>query len=1122
LAFLGCASGGILLHKQLKVVFNMNSKFTLKIAMLFLVGCFSASAQTVVKVASAAGASGNPGITNLANAYDTGDTYLSSAARITSTASSTSRYLDLSFTSDVPANTPVYIKVGAEYPLLQGLVAGALGNAITGLVDVLVPGTHTINVAVRNSSNTANLIATNGTGGIGFTTEAIKVVINANGEYFIRIKHSAAFKTIRLTNTTGIGLATTDKTLDVFGGFYTSSPASCSTASYTSYTAGGLLTVVDVAVTNPQYAIDADLNTASALSLGVVGVGESTEQMIYFDGTSIAGDKYLLKMAAGSALLSVNAINGITVTGYNGTSTTPVYTQNLSQILALSVNTGALANMTSGAASTITLDPGAGVTVDRLAIRLTGVVAIATSPSLFIYDIHKDFSVTVAGGGNVRIGDTVTLTSTLNAPTCGTITYAWSGPNGVTGSGTSVSFPAPTTAGTYSYTVVVTDSYGVSKTVITDVVVLQPPVGGTANSIALLCTNVPTTNLTLTGATGDVVRWEKSTDATFATGISNITTTATFLTPAQIGTNTQTTYFRALLSLNGYTNVYSTIASVGRKSTTWNGTAWSNGAPDFSTVIYIDGAYNQAVNLNGCELYVISGAVSIPTNYTVHLVNGIHVQAGSFVLQNDAHLMQDNEAATNDGNITLTRNSSNLYRQDYTFWSSPVVGQQLKAFSPATLTTRFYTYGYNPATLSEAYLYVNPETNNFQKATTYLIRMPNIVPGLAGYDDAQTPYTFVGLFTGVPNNGVVTKALSTEGNRYTGVGNPFPSPINVRAFFNTNASVLETGSAIYFWRKKNNANATSYATLTYDLYTYNHAVGGNPGEEQFGGGEWGTYFNASDAANWVINPGQGFLVRTSTTLPANANPQLTFNAAMRRADIHNNQFFRVGQTEEEGLTSRIWIDIAGSDAVSQSALVYSNTATLGLDYARDAESISTTGSVALWSNYEDKKLVVQARPAFTATDEVPMGYKADTAGQYTISIYRADGVFAQGQEIYLVDNLLGTTTNITTNGYAFTTDAGTFADRFRVVYSTNALGTDSPELTAGSVIVYQQNNAINITSATAEITEVNVFDVRGRKLYSANNVNANETAITGLAIQQQVIIVEVTTAKGKVSKKIVY
>jgi hypothetical protein len=79
----------------------------------------------------------------------------------------------------------------------------------------------------------------------------------------------------------------------------------------------------------------------------------------------------------------------------------------------------------------------------------------------------------------------------------------------------------------------------------------------------------------------------------------------------------------------------------------------------------------------------------------------------------------------------------------------------------------------------------------------------------------------------------------------------------------------------------------------------------------------------------------------------------------------------------------------------------------------------------------------------------------------------------------------------------------------------------SPELLSNSVVVYKDGNAINITSGTTQLTGVTIYDTRGRKLYT-QSVNSNNAVINDLQIQQQVIILEINTTKGTVSKRIIF
>ncbi|MGQ2985017.1 MAG: T9SS sorting signal type C domain-containing protein [Flavobacterium sp.] len=201
-------------------------------------------------------------------------------------------------------------------------------------------------------------------------------------------------------------------------------------------------------------------------------------------------------------------------------------------------------------------------------------------------------------------------------------------------------------------------------------------------------------------------------------------------------------------------------------------------------------------------------------------------------------------------------------------------------------------------------------------------------------------------------------------------------------------------------------------------------------------------------------------------------------------------------------------------------IAYTPTTNLGLDYGWDGQAL-TDGNVAIYSLGGGSKLGIQARPAFDPVDEVPMEYKVSIAGSYSISLDHFDGVFLQGQQIYLRDNLLNVVHNLE-SPYGFITDAGTISGRFDVIYA-EPLSTDDPVFDANSIIVYKQDTAINISTGNTDMKSVAIYDTRGRLLYISDNINAAQTSVTTLHTQEQMLIVQVTTVGGvKASRKIVF
>jgi len=562
----------------------------------------------------------------------------------------------------------------------------------------------------------------------------------------------------------------------------------------------------------------------------------------------------------------------------------------------------------------------------------------------------------------------------------------------------------------------------------------------------------------------------------------------------------------------------------------YNG-AWS-GAPDLSTAVEIQSDLVLSSDLQVCSCLVTNNAtMTVNSGIDLTIKGKLTVEPGAnMVVENNASLRQIDDII-NEGNIDVEKNSSELFRQDYTMWSSPVAGQDLYDFSPMTLTNRYYVYGFNGTT--GAYMPVNLANNNnsldFQPGTGYLIRMPNQFGAgnlnNEGYIAGTYSYSYEGNFTGIPNNGTVAVALSILGDRYNSVGNPYASPINVHDFFTENMNNLNAGSALYFWRKKNDSNVNSYATLTWDAYVYNHGVpsgGGEPAEDySYGGQQWDELFNGTeempvDPATWVINPGQGFIVKAAPI----TEPVVTFTNAMRESAVHNNQFFR-NASDQTDAVSRFWLNLTDSQGgFSQTAIVYSSTATLGLDYSRDGMAFSG-GPVSLYSIAENNNLSIQARPAFEDGDIVPMGYTAEVAGTFNITLHRKDGVFANGQKVYVKDNTNGTTHDLTASDYSFATEAGSFENRFEIVYTTSALDVNIPSTLENGLVLHKNGKQLKLRAGSA-IESMIVYDMLGRIVYQAGNINAEEFSTPDLAVSHQVVLVKTQLAnKVTVAKKII-
>jgi hypothetical protein len=533
---------------------------------------------------------------------------------------------------------------------------------------------------------------------------------------------------------------------------------------------------------------------------------------------------------------------------------------------------------------------------------------------------------------------------------------------------------------------------------------------------------------------------------------------------------------------------------------TWTAGAWSPSAPTSADAAVIAANYSQAADITACSLTINNNAtVSIPSGFTVTLNNVLTVAIGSsFTLENDATLLQTTTEA-NVGLSTVKRNSASLFRQDYTLWSSPVLGQNLRGFSPQTLFNRFSSYdtaaGTNGAYVQEIITTADMNTKTFSNAKGYLIRMPNNwVTWTLG---EPVPASFEGTYTGTLNNGAVSIPLSGANNKFNLVGNPYPSPISIAAFLAANTNITGT---LYFWRKQASANLANlnsgYATLNTMGFTY-------PAD-------------LSIVPPVSIQMGQGFFVEATSVAPGN----LIFNNEMR---LNSNPiFFRNPNSSTE--LHRMWLNLSNAtNVVGQTLIGYKTGATQGVDSGIDALYFNDS-DVALTSLIDNNEYIIQGRSVpFVTTDIVPLGFKTDVAGSYTISLSNFDGLFADNQDIFLKDNSTGTVHNLKVAPYTFTALVGVFNTRFEVQYTNVVLGTDNPLAGNNRILIGVKNQQININAGSVVMEKIELIDVVGRVIFTQEEVNSTTATLENVVSANQMLVVRISTKEnGVVTQKIIF
>ena len=522
----------------------------------------------------------------------------------------------------------------------------------------------------------------------------------------------------------------------------------------------------------------------------------------------------------------------------------------------------------------------------------------------------------------------------------------------------------------------------------------------------------------------------------------------------------------------------------GTSTKTWNGTAWSPvGTPTYRDAVVFAGNYNSTATLDACSVTVNTGVnVVFNSGHSLRVGENVTVNGtGTLTINSGAALVQYTKHAINTGNVIVKRNSANMIHNDYTAWSSPVANQNLLAFSPNTLTTRFYQYLYTGTTTPTAYQSVVPSTNSFTMAKGYMIRVANNWP-------TSTPTAYNGQFTGVPYNGTITYAV---GQGYNLLGNPYASPISAYRFLITNPKI----NTIYYWTHTVPASGGVYPVNNYASYT---TLGGTA--------------SAAGGAipNDKINVGQGFFVQAASAYT------VTFENELREDASTTTQFFRSPYAVTDSQPSekhRIWLNLNdGTKNYNQILLGYTSNATAGFDSKIDGKMLDTSKTM-LYNLIDNSEYVIQGKGLpFSDDDVVKLGFKVTEANSFEINIEQVDGLF-ENQVVYLKDNYAHSIHNLKDGSYYFISQVGTFNDRFELIYKKPS---QEVQVVSNEVDVLVKNNELTIQSYESNISNVEMYNVLGKLVYSKNGINNKQFNTNQLSVSNQALIVKIQLVDGQI------
>ena len=464
----------------------------------------------------------------------------------------------------------------------------------------------------------------------------------------------------------------------------------------------------------------------------------------------------------------------------------------------------------------------------------------------------------------------------------------------------------------------------------------------------------------------------------------------------------------------------------------------------------------------------INGDVTIADGGELTL-NGSGTISGSVTISNGGSLIATDGSVT--GNITFNRT---LATENWYLMSSPVVGETydnayVTANGIASGTQNTNSRGialYTTSNDSWDYMQAN-ETATFSDGTGYSVKR-----------SSSGTVSFTGTLN-VDNAGVDV-VLSSDGNRFNLLGNPYTSHIASATFLANEGAVSET-QTLWVWDEGSGSG-------TYEVKTLADAM--------------------------VIAPTQGFFVK------ANAAGG-TFNFS------ESNQASSGGTFQRTDTRPEIYLTISDQTDVREAKIYYIENMTTGFDVGYEGELFNgVSNPLAIYTHLvadsNGKNYQVQSLPPNNFENMVvPVGVNAESGTSITIDAVTNN--FPSGINIYLEDKQDNSFTLLDTDANFSTTLENNLSGigRFYLHTTSGVLSADDIGINNNISIYTSSNDNLRIVGVQNGTANLQMFNILGKKLlktsFEGNGVN--DIKVNDIPIG--IYIVKLTTENGTLNRKII-
>ena len=491
----------------------------------------------------------------------------------------------------------------------------------------------------------------------------------------------------------------------------------------------------------------------------------------------------------------------------------------------------------------------------------------------------------------------------------------------------------------------------------------------------------------------------------------------------------------------------------------WDGIKWEGGtSSDWDT------ASNWSSNMvpnSASEITIPSGLSNYPTAASAVTVSSVDMAAGTSLIS----------TSTFSGTVKYTRT---LATENWYLMSSPVVGE---TYDNAYVTANGIASGTQNTSSRGIATYVTTddswdymlagETATFSAGTGYSVKRSS-----AG--DVS--------FTGTLNvdNAGVDVVLSSTGNRFNLLGNPYTSHIASATFLANEGAVSET-QTLWVWNQGSGSGA-------YEVKTLGEAM--------------------------VIAPAQGFFVK------ANAAGG-TFNFT------ESNQASSGGTFQRTDTRPEIYLTISNQTDARIAKVYYIDDMTTGFDVGYEGELFNgVSNPLAIYTHLvadsEGKNYQVQSLPPNNYENMiVPVGINAVSGSDITIDA--STNNFPSGINIYLEDKQDNSFTLLEADSnFSFTPENNLSGiGRFYLHTTSGVLSADDFDINKNISIYTSSNDNLRIVGVQNGTATVRLYNILGKEMLKTSFEGNGVNDINLNTIPMGIYIVKLTTENGVLNRKII-